>query len=149
MEEKITQVTAAILRQDGKILICQRDDSGSCPLLWEFPGGKQEEGESLEECLVRECQEELGVAIQVGEVFAETQYTYEDKEMCFTFFESRIIEGELERRVHQDIRWVRAEELEQYELCPADVAMAERLGKGAAYKKLVFKESGIMSIMGT
>lgn len=130
MEEKITQVTAAILRQDRKILICQRDDSGSCPLLWEFPGGKQEEGESLEECLVRECQEELGVAIQVGEVFAETRYTYGDKEMCFTFFEGRIIKGELQKTVHRDTRWVRAEELGQYEFCPVDVEVAERLGEG-------------------
>jgi 8-oxo-dGTP diphosphatase len=56
-EKKITQVTAAILRQDEKILICQRDNRGSCPLLWEFPGGKLEERESLAECLIRECQE--------------------------------------------------------------------------------------------
>ncbi|WP_243103722.1 MULTISPECIES: (deoxy)nucleoside triphosphate pyrophosphohydrolase [unclassified Dehalobacter] len=126
-QKKITQVTAAILRQDDKILICQRDNTGSCPLLWEFPGGKQEIGESLEECLVRECQEELGITIQVGEVFAESRYTYGEKEMCFTFFESRIIEGELQRIVHWDIRWVRAEELGLYEFCPADVEVAERL----------------------
>ncbi|WP_368293090.1 (deoxy)nucleoside triphosphate pyrophosphohydrolase [Dehalobacter sp. TBBPA1] len=128
-QKKITQVTAAILRQDDKILICQRDDSGSCPLLWEFPGGKQEIGETLEECLVRECQEELGITIQVGEVFAESRYTYGEKEMGFTFFESRIIKGELQRIVHWDIRWVRAEELAQYTFCPADVEVAERLGK--------------------
>ncbi|MCM1566681.1 MAG: (deoxy)nucleoside triphosphate pyrophosphohydrolase [Dehalobacter sp. 4CP] len=128
-EKKITQVTAAILRQDGKILICQRDNSGSCPLLWEFPGGKLEEGESLAECLVRECREELGVTIQVEEVFAETRHTYGDKEMSFTFFEGRIVEGELQRKVHRDIRWVRAEELGQYAFCPADVEVAERLGK--------------------
>ncbi|WP_368293097.1 8-oxo-dGTP diphosphatase MutT [Dehalobacter sp. TBBPA1] len=129
-EKKITQVTAAILRQDEKILICQRDNSGSCPSLWEFPGGKQEEGETLAECLVRECQEELGVTIQVEEVFAESRYSYGEKEMQFTFFEGRIIEGELQRTVHQDIRWVRADELGEYEFCPADVEVAERLGKG-------------------
>lgn len=130
MDQKIvTQVTAAILRQDDKILICQRDDSGSCPLLWEFPGGKQEEGESLAECLVRECQEELGVTIKVGAVFVERRYTYGENEMFFTFFECRIVEGELERKIHQDIRWVQAEELGQYEFCPADVDVAERLGK--------------------
>ncbi|AFV03499.1 hypothetical protein UNSWDHB_514 [Dehalobacter sp. UNSWDHB] len=129
-EKKITQVTAAILRQDGKILICQRDNSGSCPSLWEFPGGKQEEGETLAECLVRECQEELGVTVRVGEVFAESWYMYGDKEMQFTFFDCRIIGGKLQRTVHQDIRWVRAEELGRYTFCPADVEVAERLGKG-------------------
>jgi 8-oxo-dGTP diphosphatase len=69
------------------------------------------------------------VTIKVGEVFAESRYTYGEKEMQFTFFECRIVEGELERKVHQDIRWVRAEELGQYEFCPADVEVAERLGE--------------------
>lgn len=128
-QKKVTQVTAAILRMDGKILICQRDDKGSCPLLWEFPGGKLEEGETLEECLVRECMEEQGVMIEVGEVFAESRYSYGDKEMHFTFFVCQIIEGKLQRKVHQDIRWVRAEELVRYEFCPADVEVAERLKK--------------------
>jgi hypothetical protein len=72
---------------------------------------------------------ELGVTIQVGEVFAESRYTYGNKEMHFTFFEGRIIVGELQRTVHQDIRWVRAGELSQYAFCPADVEVAERLGK--------------------
>lgn len=126
-KEKVTQVTAAILRRGDKILICQREKIGSCALLWEFPGGKQEEGETLAECLIRECQEELGVTIQVGDVFTETQYTYGDNQMHFTFFDSRIIEGELQRTVHRDIRWVRAEELGQYTFCPADVEVAGRL----------------------
>lgn len=79
----------------GKILICQRDNTGSCLLLWEFPGGKQEEEETLAKCLIRECQEELGVTIEVGEVFAETWHIYGDKDTIFTFFESRIVGGEL------------------------------------------------------
>jgi 8-oxo-dGTP diphosphatase len=129
MKKKITQVTAAILRQDGKILICQRDERGSCPLLWEFPGGKQEEGETLPECLARECLEELGVKIEVDRVFAETEYVYGDKEVHLTFFNSRIVEGELQKIVHRDIRWVRADELGQYSFCPADMEVAEMLGR--------------------
>jgi len=129
-DKKITQVTAAILWQDDKILICQRDDTGSCPLLWEFPGGKQEDGETLAECLIRECHEELGIMIEVGEVFDECRFTYGNKEMGFTFFEGRIIEGELQKKVHRDIRWVRVEELGEYAFCPADVGVVERLGVG-------------------
>ena len=95
-----------------------------------IPGREAGTRETLKECLIRECQEELGVTIQVGKVFAEARHTYGDKEMSFTFFESWIIEGELEKRVHQDIRWVRTEELGQYAFCPADVEVAERLAKG-------------------
>lgn len=127
MEKSIIKVTAAILRQDDKILICRRKDNGSCPLLWEFPGGKQENGETLAECLIRECREELGVTVNVGKVFAETKYTYGEKEMFFTFFDCRIIGGDLRRTVHQDIRWVRADELAGYAFCPADVEVAEKL----------------------
>lgn len=127
MEKNIIKVTAAILRQDDKILICKRNDNGSCPSLWEFPGGKQEKGETLAESLIRECREELGVTIEVGNVFAETKYTYEEKEMLFTFFNCRIIGGDLRRTVHQDIRWVRADELSGYAFCPADVEVAEKL----------------------
>ena len=58
--------------------------------------------------MVRECQEELDVTIEVGDVFAETQYTFGEKEMYFTFYDSRIIDRDLRRIVHKDIRWVRA-----------------------------------------
>ena len=60
------RVAAAIIRNaDGRILICRRGQGGSCAFLWEFPGGKQEQGENMEECLVRECREELGIEIAV------------------------------------------------------------------------------------
>ncbi|UWG95420.1 (deoxy)nucleoside triphosphate pyrophosphohydrolase [Dehalobacter sp. DCM] len=126
--KKITAVTAAIIRKGDDILICQRAEGGSCSLLWEFPGGKQEVGETLKACLIRECLEELGVVIHVEDIYSQVNYTYGEKEMAFTFFHAHIISGQLKKRVHQDIRWVKRDELKAYEFCPADVEVARGLG---------------------
>lgn len=124
---KRTNVTAAIIRQGGKILICQRAEKGNCSNLWEFPGGKQEAGETLEECLIRECKEELGLTIKIKNVYAKTSHKYGEREMDFIFFNAGIIGGEIKMKVHQDIKWVTAQELGGYTFCPADVEVAERL----------------------
>ena len=71
---KTLEVTAAIIRQNGKILICQRPAEKNCGLLWEFPGGKIEGGETGEQCIVRECQEELGVTLSVERELTDITY---------------------------------------------------------------------------
>lgn len=72
-------VSAAIIRNTaGEILICQRGAGGSCAFLWEFPGGKQEAGETAADCLVRECREELGIEIDIVALLEQTSYTYPD-----------------------------------------------------------------------
>ncbi|MGI6707377.1 MAG: (deoxy)nucleoside triphosphate pyrophosphohydrolase [Clostridia bacterium] len=126
------QVAAAILKNErGEILICQRGPGGSCAYLWEFPGGKLEPHESLEECLIRECREELAVGIAVKGKFAETTFQYAEAAMAFTFFYGEIIEGTPRRGVHKDIRWVSPGELKNFKFCPADVEVAERLMRHA------------------
>ena len=66
-------VSAAIIRNTaGEILICQRGAGGSCAFLWEFPGGKQEAGETAADCLVRECREELGIEIDIVALLEQT-----------------------------------------------------------------------------
>ena len=120
-------VTAAIIRQNNQILICRRGPGGNCAYLWEFPGGKLEPGESLEECIIRECQEELEITISVKDIFAETTYQYPDKEIAFTFYNAEIIGGTMKVNAHEEIRWVLAEELKNYEFCPADVKIVEQL----------------------
>ena len=82
----MTEVAAAILRRDGKILICQRKEGGNCSLLWEFPGGKREAGETMEQCVVRECQEELGIVIRPKGLYAQEHYTYGTEPFSFAFF---------------------------------------------------------------
>jgi len=125
----MTKVAAAIIRRDDKILICKRGAGGNCEFLWEFPGGKQERGETLEECLERELKEELGIKIRINGVFDETTYKYSDREISFTFFNAEISEGEPVLSVHQEIRWVYPAELKDYEFCPADKEIVKKLSE--------------------
>lgn len=129
----MTQVAAAVLRKDGKIFICQRGAGGSCAFLWEFPGGKLEQGETLEECAVRECKEELNIDISVKGLFDETTYQYPDRKIVIAFFEADVTGGELKRNVHRDMRWVLPSELKNYEFCPADAEIIKKLS-GADFK---------------
>lgn len=121
------QVTAAIICQNNKYLICKRKPSDSCPNLWEFPGGKLEEGETLVECLSREIKEELNLVVKIKGIFAETYYEYPEKKISFTFYIAEIISGKMVLRVHKSAKWVSPEELKQYKFCPADIEIVERL----------------------
>lgn len=122
------QVAAAIIKNPSEeFLICQRKDGGSCSYLWEFPGGKREKGETIEECLIRECREELGVGIEVGELFAKRTYRYPEREIAFSFFEAVIVDGTPQKEVHHEIRWVKAKKLAQYDFCPADIEIIAKL----------------------
>ncbi len=87
----MTRVSAAIIKNsDNEIMICQRGPGGSCEFLWEFPGGKIEPGESPEECLVRECREELEIDIEVLDLFEQTKYSYPEREIEFMFFSASL-----------------------------------------------------------
>ncbi len=124
----MTHVAAVILTDEtGKILICKRGEGGSCAHLWEFPGGKVEEGEAPEAAAVRECQEELDLEITLGPVYASMDYSYPDRDIHFTFFNGRVTGGDLKLNVHEDVRWVAPAELKDYTFCPADVSLVERL----------------------
>lgn len=125
----MVDVAAAIIQQDRHILICQRPEDKSNALLWEFPGGKREPGETLTDCLVRECREELAVTVEVGRMLAETTHAYPDITVHLTFFEARIVSGTLTRREHADLRWVTPEDIPAYLFCPADTPLLETLTK--------------------
>jgi 8-oxo-dGTP diphosphatase len=70
------EVVAALIWDGDKFMICQRPAHKARALLWEFPGGKVESGETLDESLIRECKEELGITLNVGDVFMDVQYKY-------------------------------------------------------------------------
>ena len=120
---KTLEVTAAVIRQNGKILICQRPADKNCGLLWEFPGGKIEAGENGEQCIVRECQEELGITLNVEHELTDITYEYPDRIVHLHFFLCNIAEGVPEKKEHNEIAWITADEIEQYEFCPADQKM--------------------------
>ena len=103
------EVAAAIIEKQGKILIGKRRGSGSCAGLWEFPGGKQEPGETLPEALRRECREELGIAVSAGGLCARIVHQYPDREVGLSFFYAMAEDGVPEARVHEELRWAEPE----------------------------------------
>ena len=86
-----------------------------------------EPGETKEEALVRECREELGIPLQVGEVFLEVTHPYPDMTVHLTLFHARILEGEPQKLKHNDLRWITREEIPLYDFCPADVEILQKL----------------------
>ena len=108
-------------------MICQRPPHKARGLLWEFVGGKVEAGECREEALIRECREELAVTVAVENIFTEVVHDYPDITVNLTLFNARITEGEPPRLEHHDIRWITPPEILQYEFCPADKKILERI----------------------
>lgn len=117
------EVTAAVIRQNNKLLICQRPQNKSCALLWEFPGGKIEFGETPEQCIIRECQEELGIEIIVHQKLTEINYDYPSRSIRLHFFLCTISTGEIQVQEHQAITWITPKEIPEFEFCPADAKM--------------------------
>ena len=122
-----TEVVAALIWEGSRFLICQRPRHKARGSLWEFVGGKVEPGESKEEALIRECREELSITVQPGEVFMEVTHTYPDLTVHLTLFHATIREGVPQKLEHNDIRWITVGEIDQYEFCPADETILERL----------------------
>ena len=123
----ITEVVAALIWDKDKFMICQRPAHKARGLLWEFVGGKVEAGESKEAALIRECQEELAVTLSVGDVFMEVIHEYPDITVRLTLFNAVIAEGEPQKLEHNDIRWITPAEIPQYDFCPADVEILDKI----------------------
>ena len=120
-------VVAAIIQQDDKVLICKRAKGKDLALLWEFPGGKIESGESEFQAIIRECKEELNIIIEPIEVFGNATHDYSGTFINITFITASIIGGDLQNVEHEDIKWVKRNELKNYKFCPADVAVIENI----------------------
>lgn len=90
-------------------------------------GGKVEPGETKKQALIRECQEELAIIPNVGEVFMEVTHEYPDLTVHLTLFRASIQDGIPQKLEHNDIRWITVDEIEQYEFCPADEEILRRL----------------------
>ena len=117
---KITEVVAALIWDRDKFMICQRPAHKARGLLWEFVGGKVESGETKEQALIRECQEELAVTLSVGNIFMDVVHEYPDLTVHLTLFNATIAEGVPQRLEHNDIKWITPSEIPNYEFCPAD-----------------------------
>ena len=116
----ITEVVAAFIWDGDKFMICQRPAHKARGLLWEFVGGKVEQGETKEQALIRECKEELNIILSVGDVFMDIVHEYPDITVHLTLFNSTIVKGEPKKLEHNDIQWILPSEIQNYEFCPAD-----------------------------
>lgn len=120
--------TAIIFNEKNEILIGQRPEGKDLAGLWEFPGGKKEEGETIKECIVREIREELDVECEVGEFLLEVVKEYRHGEFKLEVYKSRIKDASsMKALVHQDLKWVGVSELDNYEFPPADIDIIKYL----------------------
>ena len=118
---------AALIWENNKFMICQRPEHKARGLLWEFVGGKVEQGESKEQALIRECKEELNVLLSVGDVFMDVVHEYPDLTVHLTLFNATIAEGEPQKIEHNDIQWITPSEITNYEFCPADEEILDKI----------------------
>ena len=130
-ETAVTRVSAALIWEGERFLVCQRPEGKKRGLLWEFVGGKVEPGESGEEALVRECEEELGITVRPERVFMEVTHEYPDLTVRLTLYTARILKGEPKLLEHKALKWIRIEEAGEFDFCPADTEILERLRRYA------------------
>ena len=125
---KKINVVGAILIENGKILCAQRGKGKSLAYLWEFPGGKIETGETPQEALIRELQEELMIEVEVqSEKFEETSYQYDFGIVNLTTFICFLKKGTPQLTEHIAIEWLAPKELTTLEWAPADIPAVEKL----------------------
>jgi 8-oxo-dGTP diphosphatase len=125
-EQAIIQVTAGIIRKNGKILIAKRPNHGNGGK-YEFPGGKLEPGETLEDCLKRELNEEFDVDSKIGSFITKSSFVYGDKSYCLHAYYVDEILGNPKLTVHDEIKWVAYNDLKDYEFMPADIPIVHEI----------------------
>lgn len=123
----MTQVVAALIWEQKKFMICQRPANKTRAFEWEFVGGKVEKNETLQQALVRECREEIGVDIEVGSVFMEVDHVYPDITIHLTLFNASLNGKTPKKLEHNDIRFILPSEIPLYEFCPADKEILKKI----------------------
>lgn len=127
----VVEVAAAVIRRDGRYLLTQRGPGRHLAGFWEFPGGKRRSGESLQDCLRRELQEELGVRARVGRPLAVVPWRYPGRQVVLHFYRCSIGRQAVVAREGQAVRWASARTLARLRLPPADAALRDTLTRVA------------------
>ena len=127
MSDRIVRVVAAVIESDGRYLITQRRPKAVLPNLWEFPGGRVEEGESDAEALSREICERLDVGVSVGELISYVSHPYEKYLVHLYLYECTLESPELTTRGVNAYRWIESSEFDNYPFTPADEASMSKL----------------------
>jgi 8-oxo-dGTP diphosphatase len=135
----VVEVAAAVIERRGRFLVTRRDPAKHLGGLWEFPGGKREPPESIEACLVRELDEELGIDISVGEPLAIVPWTYPERRVLLHFLRAKLAGRRTVPREGQPFRWVTRSELAALPMPPADAELvawlAVRRSTGSALRE--------------
>ena len=119
------EVTAAILEEGNKIMIARRAHGKHLAGFWEFPGGKIEQDETPESCLIRELKEEFEIEILIGNYIGESVFNYPNNTIKLKAFTCQIINGKMKLNDHDKIEWISLEEITNYKLAPADLPLIE------------------------
>jgi mutator protein MutT len=127
----VIEVGAAIIQRQGRYLVSQRPEGSHLGPCWEFPGGKREAGETIEECVVREVREELGVEVSVGKLWRVIQRAFPDRVVKLHFFMCAIESGTPRAIGCQHFRWILPSEFTNYDFPPADLDIIQDLARKA------------------
>lgn len=128
---KTIRVVAALVERDGRYLITQRRENAVLPLLWDFPGGRVEPGESDAAALAREVDERLGATVEVGQLISFVNHPYDKYAVDLFLYECKLLSSDLECRAVKSYAWVTSKQMESYSFTPVDEAsMSKLLGEG-------------------
>ena len=125
--QRTIRVVAAVLDRDGKYLITQRRTSAVLPMMWEFPGGRVEAGETDAQALKREVLHRLGGEIECGKLISFVSHPYEHYVVDLFLYECRLLNQVLEPRAVAAFKWVASGDFDQYPFTPADEASMNKL----------------------
>lgn len=126
-QKPFAEVVAALIRDKNKFLICKRPPHKKRGLLWEFVGGKAEKGETKEQALVRECEEELAITVEPKDIFMQVMHDYPDLKIRLTVFNCVILRGQLKLLEHVAVAWITPDEIPNYDFCPADEEILKKI----------------------
>jgi mutator protein MutT len=130
------RVVAALIWEGDRFMICRRPAHKARGLLWEFVGGKVEPTETDRQALIRECREELGIDLDVDGLYMQVVHSYPDLDVQLILYHAVIVRGTPQKLEHEDIRWIVAGEIPEYEFCPADTDIIKRISLDAAEGRL-------------
>ena len=127
----VRYVVAALILRGDQVLVCQRRADQAMALKWEFPGGKMEAGESPEQALIRELEEELGITATIGSLVAHVRHAYRNGgSVDLQFFAVHQFQGEITNHIFNDLRWSNLRDLPGYDFLAADRGLIRDLAAG-------------------
>ena len=130
---KLIKTVAGVIRNEKGEVLCTLRDQGKYEYVsfkWEFPGGKIEEGETLEQTLVRELHEELEIDVEIKEFFYQVEHDYPDFHLSMAVFDCKLLSKEMKMNVHKGIKWLKPSEMMTLDWAAADIPVAELVASG-------------------